>query len=195
MEYVGRVPAPPLDRFIDDIYCLSGVPGHRRMDVPPMPLAHLVISLGEPARLRDSDPSVPPEVVSDGWFLGLWTRRFLYEYPTRVRLVGVHFKPWGMSAFVDMPHGRAAGLLGARRRVTPKKFARMCRFARLIRSVDVLHPVEWSDLALAAGYFAQAHFGKEFKDFTGRTPTEYLALRHRIPAEREARSRAPHNRR
>ncbi|MFD4370147.1 hypothetical protein [Streptomyces sp. NPDC058486] len=71
----------------------------------------------------------------------------------------------------------------------------MCRFARLIRSVDVLHPVEWSDLALAAGYFAQAHFGKEFKDFTGRTPTEYLALRHRIPAEREARSRAPHNRR
>jgi hypothetical protein len=25
MEYVGRVPAPPLDRFIDDIYCLIGV--------------------------------------------------------------------------------------------------------------------------------------------------------------------------
>jgi hypothetical protein len=25
MEYVGRVPAPPLDRFIDDIYCLTGV--------------------------------------------------------------------------------------------------------------------------------------------------------------------------
>ncbi|MEU7938230.1 hypothetical protein [Microbispora bryophytorum] len=30
MEYVGRVPAPPLDRFIDDIYCLTGVPRHRR---------------------------------------------------------------------------------------------------------------------------------------------------------------------
>jgi aryl-alcohol dehydrogenase-like predicted oxidoreductase len=37
MEYVGRVPAPPLDRFIDDIYCLTGVPRHRRMNVPPMP--------------------------------------------------------------------------------------------------------------------------------------------------------------
>ena len=23
MEYVGRVPAPPLDRLIDDIYCLT----------------------------------------------------------------------------------------------------------------------------------------------------------------------------
>ncbi|MFG1862980.1 hypothetical protein [Microbispora bryophytorum] len=30
MEYVGRVPAPPFDRFIDDIYCLTGVPRHRR---------------------------------------------------------------------------------------------------------------------------------------------------------------------
>jgi hypothetical protein len=24
MEYIGRVPAPPLDLFIDDIYCVSG---------------------------------------------------------------------------------------------------------------------------------------------------------------------------
>jgi dihydrofolate reductase len=43
MEYVDRVPAPPLDRFIDDIYCLTGVPRHRRMNVPPMPSAHLAI--------------------------------------------------------------------------------------------------------------------------------------------------------
>uniref|UniRef100_UPI0034D71073 DUF6597 domain-containing transcriptional factor n=1 Tax=Streptomyces sp. GbtcB6 TaxID=2824751 RepID=UPI0034D71073 len=103
MEYVGRVPAPPLDRFIDDIYCLTGVPSHRRMVVPPMPSAHLVINLGGPARLWDSDPSVPPALLTDGWFMGLWTRRFLYEYPTRVRLVGVHFKPWGMSPFVGIP--------------------------------------------------------------------------------------------
>src|ERR1051326_7089944 len=109
MEYVGRVPAPPLDRFIDDIYCLSGVPRHRRMNVPPMPSAHLFLNLGGPARLWDSDPSVPPAVVTDGWFMGLWTRRFCFEYPTRVRLVGGHFKPWGMSPFVDMP---AAGLRG-----------------------------------------------------------------------------------
>ncbi|MFE3330016.1 DUF6597 domain-containing transcriptional factor, partial [Streptomyces sp. NPDC059202] len=123
MEYVGRVPAPPLDRFIDDIYCLSGVPGHRRMDVPPMPLAHLVISLGEPARLRDSDPSVPPEVVSDGWFLGLWTRRFLYEYPTRVRLVGVHFKPWGGGGGGGGAPPPAGGRVGGGGGRTPPKLS------------------------------------------------------------------------
>ncbi|MER6511690.1 helix-turn-helix domain-containing protein [Nonomuraea sp. NPDC001636] len=267
MEYVGRVPAPPLDRFIDDIYCLTGVPRHRLMNVPPMPSGHLFVNLGDPARLWDSDPSVPPAVFADGWFMGMWTRRFRYEYPARVRLVGVHFKPWGMTPFVGVPAGElrdrwvpadalwqrsldrirdragdlasAAGVLrvveeelrarfaGAASRnldlvrhaggrlaatygavpvgaladaagvsgnhlaaqfkshvgVTPKRVARIYRFARLIVSVDAVRPVDWTALAHTAGYFDQAHFSREFKDFTGHTPTEYLALRRRFPAE------------
>lgn len=266
MEYVGRVPAPPLDQFIDDIYCLTGVPRHRRMNVPPMPSAHLFVNLGGPARLWDSDPSVPPAALTDGWFMGVWTRRFEIEYPARVRLVGVHFKPWGMSPFVDLPatdlrdrwapadavwrrfpdrvrdrlgdiasatetlrvveeellsrlveapsrgldlvrhaggrleasHGvipigtlaAAAGVSGnhlatqftSHVGVTPKRVARIYRFARLILSVDAQRPVDWSQLAQTAGYFDQAHFSREFKDFTGHTPTEYLALRRRFPA-------------
>jgi hypothetical protein len=99
VEYVGRVPAPPLDRFIDDVYCLTGLPRHRRMNVPPMPSAHLFVNLGGgPAGLRDSDPCVPPAVCDDAWLVGLWTRRFVFEYPARVRLAGVHFKPWGPDA-------------------------------------------------------------------------------------------------
>lgn len=268
VNYFSRVPAPPLDRFIDDIYCLTGVPTHRRMSVPPMPSAHLFINLGEPAWLWDSDPSVPPTTFADGWFMGVWTRRFLFEYPKYVRLVGVHFKPWGMSPFAGLPatelrdrwveaeaiwrrssldrlrnqagdcasatevlqvvetelrsllaatqtrgldlvrhvserleisHGAvsvealsdAAGVSGnhlatlfkAHVGVTPKRVARIYRFARLILSVDPRHPVDWSTLAHSAGYFDQAHFIKEFKEFTGHTPTQYLALRRRIPAE------------
>jgi len=267
VRYVGRVPAPPLDRFIDDIYCLTGVPRHRRVNVPPMPSAHLFVNLGEPVRLRDSDPSVPPAVFTEGWFMGVWTRRFLFEYPARVRLAGVHFKPWGIPPFAGLPaselrdrwvpagavwhrplerirnqagdtapaagtlraleeelrsrlvgapprgldlvqhagerlatfHGAvpvgaladAAGVSGnhlaAQFRshvgVTPKRVARIYRFARLIVSVDALGPVDWPGLAHAAGYFDQAHFSREFKDFTGHTPTEYLALRCRFPAE------------
>lgn len=267
MEYVGRVPAAPLDRFIDDIYCLTGVPRYRRMNVPPMPSAHLFVNLGPPFRLWDSDPSVPPAVLTDGWFMGLWTRRFVVEYPPRVRVVGVHFKPWGLSPFVDvsaselrdrwvpvdavwrgsldrlrdqvggassaggmlrvlegelrsrlaegpsrglglvqhaggcleMTHGalsvgaladaaavsgnHLAGQFRAHVGVTPKRVARIYRFARLIVSVDASGPVDWSRLAHTAGYFDQAHFSREFKDFTGHTPTGYLALRRRFPAE------------
>jgi AraC-like DNA-binding protein len=268
MQYVSRVPAPPLDRLIDDIYCLSGVPGHRRMNVPPMPSGHLFLNLGGPVLLWDPGTSAPPAVLTDGWFMGLWTRRFLFEYPARVRLVGVHFKPWGMSPFIDMPavelrdrwvpvdavwrhsldrirnqvadtasatetlrvveqelrsrlaavpshgldlvryaggrlesfHGSvsvdaltdATGVSGTHLAtqfkshvgVTPKRVARIYRFAQLILSVDALRPVDWSALAQAAGYFDQAHFGREFKEFTGHTPTQYLALRRRFPAER-----------
>ncbi|MQY04074.1 helix-turn-helix domain-containing protein [Actinomadura macrotermitis] len=268
MEYVGRVPAPPLDRFVDDVYCLTGVPRHRRVNVPPMPSAHLFLNLGGPARLWDSDPSVPPAVFTGGWFMGVWTRRFLIEYPARVRLVGVHFKPWGMAPFVGVPaselrdrwvpadavwqrsadrirdrageaaspaaalraleeellsrlaetpprgldlvrhaggrletsHGAvpvgalsdAAGVSGnhlaaqfkAHVGVTPKRVARIYRFAQLILSVDARRPVDWAGLAHTAGYFDQAHFSREFKDFTGHTPTEYLDLRRRFPAAR-----------
>jgi transcriptional regulator GlxA family with amidase domain len=59
--------------------------------------------------------------------------------------------------------------------------ARIYRFARVILSVDARNPVDWPQLAQAAGYFDQAHFSKEFKDFTGHTPTAYLALRRRFP--------------
>ncbi len=270
MEYVGRVPAPPLDRFIDDIYCLTGVPRRRRMNVPPMPSAHLLVNLGGPVRLWDSDPSMPPSVFTDGWFMGVWTRRFVVEYPARVWVVGVHFKPWGISPFVDVPaselrdrwvpvdavwqrsldrlrnqigdirsaaealrvveeelrsrlaetpsrgldlvlrtggclerpHGAVpvaalaagAGVSGnhlatqfkAHVGVTPKRVARIYRFARVILSVDALRAVDWAGLAHSAGYFDQAHFAREFKDFTGHTPTGYLALRRRFPAEPES---------
>ncbi|NUS07503.1 MAG: AraC family transcriptional regulator [Nonomuraea sp.] len=268
MDYVGRVPAAPLDRFVDDIYCLTGVPRHRRMNVPPMPSAHLFLHLGGPVRLWDSDGSVPPAVFTGAWFMGVWTRRFLFEYPERVRLVGVHFKPWGMSPFVGVPAhelrnrwvpvdavwqrsvdrirnrvGDATSpaetlrvveeelrshLAGAPPRgldlvthtggrletsyggiavgaladdagvsgnhlaklfkdhvgVTPKRVARIYRFARLIVSVDALRPVDWAQEAQRAGYFDHAHFSREFKDFTGLTPTDYLALRRRFPTER-----------
>lgn len=268
MEYVGRVPAPPLDRFVDDVYCLTGVPRHRSVNVPPMPSARLFLHFGGPVRLRDSDRAVPRVVFTDGWFMGVWTRRFLVEYPAAVRLVGVHFKPWGLSPFIGVPaselrnrwvplddvwrrsvdrlrnqvgettsaaetlrvvetellsrlaetppsglelvrhvggrmetaHGAipvgaladTAGVSGnhlatlfkAHVGVTPKRVARIYRFARLILSVDARSSVDWAELAQAAGYFDQAHFSKEFKDFTGHTPTAYLELRRRFPAER-----------
>jgi AraC-like DNA-binding protein len=189
------------------------------------------------------------------------------EYPKPLRLVGVHFKPWGLSPFVDPPatelrdtwmpvdggwrrsverirdragdrapatatlrvleqelRSRLAGrsarglglvqhtgerleaangavpigaltdaagvtgnLLAARFKqhvgITPKRMARIYRFAQLITSVDPRRPVDWAELAHAAGYFDQAHFSREFKDFTGHTPTGYLDLRRRFPAE------------
>lgn len=43
--------------------------------------------------------------------------------------------------------------------------------------------IDWGDLAGGAGYFDQAHFGHEFRAFTGLTPTRYVEVRRRFLRE------------
>ncbi|MEU8231047.1 helix-turn-helix domain-containing protein [Actinoplanes sp. NPDC048967] len=67
--------------------------------------------------------------------------------------------------------------------VTPKRLARSHRFAATVFSINPAEPVDWADLASSAGYFDQAHFGHEFRAFTGLTPTRYLEVRRRFMRE------------
>src|SRR5690625_7133505 len=55
--------------------------------------------------------------------------------------------------------------------VTPKRLARSCRFTSTVLAIDVAASIEWSRIAADAGYFDQAHFVREFREFTGLTPT------------------------
>ncbi|MGW4943364.1 helix-turn-helix domain-containing protein [Actinoplanes sp. NPDC004185] len=67
--------------------------------------------------------------------------------------------------------------------VTPKRLARSYRFAATMLAIDVGGPIDWGDLAGGAGYFDQAHFGHEFRAFTGLTPTRYVEVRRRFLRE------------
>jgi len=67
--------------------------------------------------------------------------------------------------------------------VTPKRLARTVRFTATVFAIDPTEPVDWSDLAGAAGYFDQAHFGHDFRAFTGLTPTRYVEVRRRFLRE------------
>jgi len=46
-----------------------------------------------------------------------------------------------------------------------------------------LQPIDWAEVAACAGYFDQAHFGHEFREFTGLTPTRYIEVRRRFLRE------------
>jgi AraC-like DNA-binding protein len=63
--------------------------------------------------------------------------------------------------------------------VAPKTLARVLRFRR---ALELVHREEGSLLAiaLAAGYYDQAHFNAEFRRLSGFAPTDYLA-RSRYP--------------
>ncbi len=61
--------------------------------------------------------------------------------------------------------------------LTPKVFARICAFQRVIRSVGQRSEVNWADTAARGGYYDQAHLIREFRAFSGLTPAGYLSKR------------------
>jgi AraC-like DNA-binding protein len=67
--------------------------------------------------------------------------------------------------------------------VTPKRLARSYRFTSIVLAIDPAGPVDWVELAARAGHYDQAHFGHDFRAFTGLTPTRYLDARRRFMRE------------
>ena len=67
--------------------------------------------------------------------------------------------------------------------VTPKRLARSHRLTAAVFAIDFAGPIDWGDLAIGGGYFDQAHFGHEFREFTGLTPTRYVEVRRRFLRE------------
>jgi AraC-like DNA-binding protein len=60
---------------------------------------------------------------------------------------------------------------------TPKRFARVQRFQRVLQRIDACREVDWTDVALGCGYFDQSHFINDFRAFSGINPSTYVANR------------------
>lgn len=59
--------------------------------------------------------------------------------------------------------------------LTPKLYCRLQRFQNTLKLIASGASVDWAQLALAAGYSDQAHLAHEFRDFSGLSPSAYLA--------------------
>lgn len=59
--------------------------------------------------------------------------------------------------------------------VGPALFASILRFRRVFDVLERDAAAPWTEAALAAGYFDQSHFIREFRRFVGCTPTEFVA--------------------
>ena len=102
VEYVSRVPRPPLDGLIDDLYYLEGESPYARLTLPPAPSALLIVNLGSPFLVR-AGTGIETAEYADGCVVTVPTRAWEFSYPLRTRSVGVHFKPWGLAPFLPMP--------------------------------------------------------------------------------------------
>ena len=60
--------------------------------------------------------------------------------------------------------------------VGPRCFRRLLRFQELIAAVEMhVETPDWAGLAHEAGYFDQSHMIREFREFSGLTPSLYVA--------------------
>ncbi len=62
--------------------------------------------------------------------------------------------------------------------VTPKVFSRIVRFQKIFKVLDSAHSPRFTAVAFECGYYDQAHFIKEFKQFTGQKPSTYFSYKH-----------------
>lgn len=57
---------------------------------------------------------------------------------------------------------------------TPKVFHRICRFNEILKRIGNKENINWSQIAYEYDYADQSHFIKEFKEFSGFSPEEFI---------------------
>ncbi len=57
---------------------------------------------------------------------------------------------------------------------TPKVLHRIFRFSNLLNQINKQQKISWSEIAHQSGYADQSHFIKEFKEFSGFNPEEFI---------------------
>ena len=64
--------------------------------------------------------------------------------------------------------------------LTPKLFSRIQRFQQTRTLIQQNPSINWADLAVALGYFDQSHLIREFLEFSGLSPTDYINRHKRL---------------
>ncbi len=58
--------------------------------------------------------------------------------------------------------------------LTPKVLHRIFRFNDILQQIQNKQNISWSQVAYLSGYSDQSHFIKEFKEFSGFNPNEFI---------------------
>ena len=97
---------------------------------------------------------------------------------------------FALREFLIVPHARTiaevTGQLGLSPRrfiqvfseevgLTPKLFCRVRRFQEVLVRIHRGEAIDWTEIALSCGYFDQAHFIRDFRSFSGLSPSAFLA--------------------
>jgi AraC-like DNA-binding protein len=170
---------------------LTPLGAHLLLGVPMHHLANQVVGLGDLLG-HEGDRLVERLYEAPGW-----AARFeLLDAALLARLAAARApSPRVAWAFARLREthgaiavGALAGELGWSRRhlaaqfrewvgLPPKVLARILRFDRVVELLRHEDPERWAEVAYGCGYYDQAHFNRDFRQFAGATPTAFLASR------------------
>jgi AraC-like DNA-binding protein len=154
------MPMAELTRQVVELEDLIGAEAHelaeRLYEAPGWPARFALLERAIAARVLDAPP-VAPELE--------WAWRRLVETGGGVP-VGALAQELGRSRrYLAASFREQVGL-------PPKALARLLRFERAVERLR--GGADLGELALDCGYYDQAHFNRDFRQFAGCTPTEYL---------------------
>jgi AraC-like DNA-binding protein len=153
--------------FVDNHIALSDIWGaeaeslHQRLVHAPTPDAKAAILL-RALVAHAREPRRHPAVA-------LALERF-ERAPHRASIAGV-------AREAEVSVKRLIGLFADEVGMTPKSYLRVSRFQRVLERVHRAPTVDWMEEVERHGYYDQPHFIREFREFSGFTPTEYLRRR------------------
>lgn len=75
---------------------------------------------------------------------------------------------------VGLSHARFIQVFREEVGLTPKQFCRVRRFVEVLRRTSKGGRVDWAELALACGYYDQAHLSRDFHRLAGVCPSTYV---------------------
>ncbi len=109
MIYLSRVPAPPLDDFVDYLWTIRDAPEHERERILPAGTLELVINLKDDTiRIYDSVHGEACTRFSGAVVSGAYAKSFVVDTREHASMIGVHFKPGGAFPFLGMPPSELA---------------------------------------------------------------------------------------
>lgn len=59
--------------------------------------------------------------------------------------------------------------------VSPRTLGRVARFSRVVEKLQQAEGAGWSDIAFDFGYYDQSHLNRDFRQFAGVSPSEFVA--------------------
>jgi len=58
--------------------------------------------------------------------------------------------------------------------ISPKRYLKIMRFQKALSEIEANKAIDWSRIAMESGFYDQAHFIGDFKNFSGFTPNQYM---------------------